>query len=104
MSWLKKLIGKFNAQEAEQGVEKVINAMPTAACLTASAPTVSASEPEEVDPDNPFKQRRYFVKQGRFVDYQDQNSKASGPGDEAEEIHDRPPVDLKTMFPRLSLR
>ena len=104
MSWLKKIIGKLNAQEAEQTAGKIINAMPTAACLTAPAPTVPAPETEEVDPDNPFKQRRYFVKQGRFVDYQDQSSKASAPGDEAQEIQDRPPVELKTVFPRLSLR
>ena len=104
MSWLKKIIGKFNPQGAEQAAEKLIDAMPATGCMTAQASTPIAAEPDEVDDDNPFKQRRYFVKQGRFVDYQDQNSKASGPGDESDDILDRPPTDLKTMFPRLSLR
>ncbi len=108
VSWLKKIIGKFNAEEAERAAKDLINAMPAAACVTARASTAAPArpeaEPEEVDPDNPFKQRRYFVKQGRFVDYEEQSPRASAPGDESEEIRDRPPVDLKTVFPRLSLR
>ena len=104
MSWLKKIIGKLNIQEVEQAAEKLIDAIPATACMTAQVSTPIAAEPDEVDPDNPFKQRRYFVKQGRFVDYAEQASKASAPGDEAQEIHDRPPTNLKTMFPRLSLR
>jgi hypothetical protein len=45
MSWLKKLVSKTSAQGAEQVAEKVLNAMPTAQCITAEPVAAAASEP-----------------------------------------------------------
>jgi hypothetical protein len=98
MSWLKKIVSKICAQ-SEQVAEEVLNAMPAAQCPTAeSVATVSAPAAE-----NPTKQRRYFVKRGLFVDHEDEVAAARAV-ESKEEILDRRPVDLKTLFPKLSLR
>jgi len=103
MSWLKKIVSKISAQGAEQVAEEVLNAMPTAQCLTAQ-PVVAANEPTaDAEDDNPTKQRRYFVKKGLFVDHEEEMA-AARVVESAKEIIDKHPVDLKTMFPKLSLR
>ncbi|MFZ1122136.1 MAG: hypothetical protein WB999_12585 [Candidatus Binataceae bacterium] len=53
--------------------------------------------------ENSTHQRRYFVKKGKWVDNEEERARA-GAVDSAEEIIDRRPVDLKTLFPKLSLR
>jgi hypothetical protein len=53
--------------------------------------------------ENPTKQRRYFVKEGVFVDHEDENPITSA-GEAVKGISDRLPVNLKTLFPKLSLR
>jgi hypothetical protein len=104
MSWLKKIVSKISAQGAEQVAEEVLNAMPTAQCLTAE-PAVAANESTaDAEDDNPTKQRRYFVKKGLFVDHDEEIAAARAPAEPTEEIIDKHPVDLKTMFPKLSLR
>jgi hypothetical protein len=103
MSWLKKIVSTISAR-GEQTVEEVIDAMPTAQCLTAEPQPVSASELyAEAEDENPIKQRRYFVKKGLYVD-NEQERAAARAAESTEEIADRPPVDLKTLFPKLSLR
>jgi hypothetical protein len=47
-------------------------------------------------------QRRYFVKNGKWVDNEEERAAAAA-GDTQEIIIDKRPVDLKTLFPKLSL-
>jgi hypothetical protein len=53
--------------------------------------------------ENSTHQRRYFVKNGQWVDNEEERARA-GAVDSQEEIIDKRPVDLKTLFPKLSLR
>ena len=53
--------------------------------------------------ENQTKQRRYFVKEGVFVDHEDEKP-IKCVGEAVKGISDRLPVDLKTLFPKLSLR
>jgi hypothetical protein len=53
--------------------------------------------------ENPTKQRRYFVKEGVFVDQEDEKPSTRG-GEAVKGISDRLPFDLKTLFSKLSLR
>jgi hypothetical protein len=48
-------------------------------------------------------QRRYFVKNGKWVDNEEERARA-GAVETTEEIIDKRPVDLRTLFPKLSLR
>jgi hypothetical protein len=107
MSWLRKLVSKTSAQGAEQVAEKVLNGMPTAQCITAEPVAAAASEPAAYAQDeNPIKQRRYFVKQGLLVDHADHEDElAAGRAVEsADEVVDKRAIDLKTLFPKISLR
>ena len=53
--------------------------------------------------ENPTKQRRYFVKEGVFVDHEDEKPITCA-GEAVKGISDRLPFDLKTLFSKLSLR
>jgi hypothetical protein len=53
--------------------------------------------------ENPTKQRRYFVKEGVFVDHEDEKPITCA-GETVKGISDRLPFDLKTLFSKLSLR
>jgi hypothetical protein len=53
--------------------------------------------------ENPTKQRRYFVKEGVFVDHEYEKP-IMWKGEAVRRISDGRPVDLKTLFPKLSLR
>jgi hypothetical protein len=102
MSWLTKIVSKFGKENPEQLVEEVPDAVTTAQCLTAES--ISPSEPAtDGEDENPTKQRRYFVKKGLYVDHEAETPDAQT-AEAAEEIPDRHPVDLKTLFPKLSLR
>lgn len=104
MSWLKKIVSTISARGVEQMAEEAIEVVPTAQCLTAQPEPVPASAPAaEAEDENPIKQRRYFVKKGLYVDNEEERA-AAGAVESTEEIADRHPVDLKTLFPKLSLR
>ncbi len=103
MSWLKKIVSTISAR-GEQMAEEVVDVMPTAQCLTAEAEAVPASEPAaEAEDENPIRQRRYFVKKGLYVDNEEEQA-AARIVESNEEIIDKHPVDLKSLFPKLSLR
>jgi hypothetical protein len=53
--------------------------------------------------ENSTRQRRYFVKNGKWVDNEEERARA-GAVETTEEIIDKRPVDLRTLFPKLSLR
>jgi hypothetical protein len=55
--------------------------------------------------ENSTRQRRYFVKTGKWVGNEDEILAAQNGSNGSEEvILDRHPVDLRTLFPKLSLR
>jgi len=104
MSWLKKIVSTISARGVEQMAEEIIDAMPTAQCLTAEPEPVPASEPAaEAEDEDPIKQRRYFVKKGLYVDNAEERAAARAV-ESTGEVADKPPVDLKSLFPKLSLR
>ena len=57
----------------------------------------------DAEDENPTKQRRYFVKQGLLVDHENEKP-ITCTGAAVKGIPDRRTVDLKTLFPKLSLR
>ena len=67
--------------------------------LTAE-PDLAVGDAEE--DDSSTHQRRYFVKSAKWVDNEEERVAAAA-GDTQEIIIDKRPVDLKTLFPKLSL-
>ena len=103
MSLLRKIITTISSDHAQQAVEELAPAMPAVNCLTAEVALVDRPVGELQEDDNPTKQRRYYVKTGRYVDYEEELL-ASGSASAQEVIFDKTPTDLKSLFPRLSLR
>jgi hypothetical protein len=68
--------------------------------VTAEAALADGDAEED---ENSTHQRRYFVKNGKWVDNEEERAVAAA-GDTQEIIIDKRPVDLKTLFPKLSLR
>jgi hypothetical protein len=101
MSWLSKIVSKISKQNPEQSVEEVLDVIPTAHSMTAES--VASGAPATEDDENPTKQRRYFVKTGLYVDNEAEMAAANA-AEAVEEIADRQPTNLKTLFPKLSLR
>ena len=59
----------------------------------------------DAEDENPTKQRRYFAKTGKWIDNEEEELAARNGSNGSEElIFDRRPVDLRTLFPKLSLR
>jgi hypothetical protein len=134
MSWLKKIVSKISKQGAEQAAEEVLNAMPAAQCLTAEAASANPAGQEKENPAGPRRyfikadilrgaivppsasaavvdqdenstpQRRYFVKNGQWVDNEEERARAAADDTQEELRIEKRPVDLKTLFPKLSLR
>jgi hypothetical protein len=78
--------------------------MPTAQCSPAEPVAAAATEPAADSQDeSPVKRRRYFVKQGLFVDHEEEIA-AERALESADEVVDKRPMDLKTLFHRISLR
>jgi hypothetical protein len=103
MSLLRKIISTIRLDHAQQAIEELVPALPAANCLTAEVALVDRPVGEPEEDDNPTKQRRYYVKTGRYVDYEEELL-ASGSASAQEVIFDKTPTDLKSLFPRLSLR
>jgi hypothetical protein len=106
MSWLKKIVSSIGARGVKQVAEQVMEAMPTATCLTAEPDAAAAVSDSAQEDESPIKQRRYFVKKGLYVDNEEERAaaKAAKAAAVADEIPDKQPVDLKSLFPKLSLR
>jgi len=100
MSWLRRIVSTVCSSRVEQVVEEVVDAIPTTQCLTAEPALASEHGAED---ENPTGQRRYFVKRGLFFDPEDKVAQSQS-AKALEEIPDRRPIDLKTLFPKLSLR
>jgi hypothetical protein len=103
MSLLRKIITTIRPDHAHEAIENSAPATPTDNSFTAETTLVAHPVVESEEDDNPWRQRRYFVKTGRYVDYEEEASASQSASAEAV-IFDRPPADLKSLFPRLSLR
>jgi hypothetical protein len=102
MSWLRKMVSKIGKQNPEQSVDEGLDSIPTAHSMSAESAAPGAPSTAE-DEENPTRQRRYFVKTGLYVDNEAEMAPANA-SEAVEEIPDRHPTDLKTLFPKLSLR
>ena len=103
MSLLRKIIETIRSGNAQQEIQKIDDLIPVAAaanCLM-SETTLVDSEPES-DEKRP-RQRRYCVKTGSYVDNEEETS-AQSASTQAVVKFDRPAPDLKSLFPKLSLR
>jgi hypothetical protein len=103
MSLLRKIISTVRLDHTQQAIEEFPPAMPAANCLTAEMALVDRPVGELEEDDNPTKQRRYYVKTGRYVDHEEQVL-ASRSATAQDVIFDKAPTDLKSLFPKLSLR
>ena len=107
MSWLKKIVAAISGQSPEQIVAaEALQAVPKAGCLTSEVATapVAALACASAEADDESKQRRYYVKKGLYVDNAEERAAAALAETASEETLDQQPVDLKTLFPKLSLR
>lgn len=103
MSLLRKIISTISSDHAQQATAEFPPAMPAAKCLASEVALVDRPVGEPEEDDNRTKQRRYYVKTGRYVDYE-QEILASRSASAQEVIFDKTPTDLKSLFPKLSLR
>ena len=103
MSLLRKIISTIRSEHAQQAIEEFAPAMPAANCVTAEVALINRPVGELEEDDNPTKQRRYYVKTGRYVDHEEV---VASPSESAQEMimFDKTPTDLKSLFPKLSLR
>jgi len=103
MSLLRKIISTIRSEHAQQAIEEFAPAMPAANCVTAEVALINRPAGELEEDDNPTKQRRYYVKTGRYVDHEEV---VASPSESAQEviIFDKTATDLKSLFPKLSLR
>ena len=102
MSLLRKIISTIRSDHAQQAIQEFPPAMPAANCLTAEVALVDRSVGEE--DDNPTKQRRYYVKTGRYVDHEEEVLASRSASAQEVITFDKTPTDLKSLFPKLSLR
>ena len=78
--------------------------MPVANCLTAEVALVDRPVGELENGDKPTKQRRYYVKTGRYVDHEEEVLASRSASAQEVIKFDKTPTDLKSLFPKLSLR
>ena len=103
MSFLRKIIATIRPDHGQKATEGLVLVMPAENQLTAEAAQIDRRVAEPEEDENPTKQRRYYVKTGRYVDYEEEVSTQAASG-QAVVRFDKAPADLKSLFPRLSLR
>jgi hypothetical protein len=104
MSLLRKIISTIRSEHAQQAIKEFAPAMPPANCVRAEVAPINRPAGELEEDDNPTKQRRYYVKTGRYVDHEEEV--LASRSESAQEVitFDKTPTDLKSLFPKLSLR
>ncbi len=100
MSLLRKIIATICPDNAQPLIVQLAPAAPGPDCFAAETVLASRRFSEE---ENPTRQRRYYVKTGRYVDLEEELAPSPTATAEAV-IFDKPAVDLKSLFPKLSLR
>ena len=104
MSLLRKIISIIRSDRAQQAIAESELTMPAANVLTAEVALVDRPVGELEKGDNPTKQRRYYVKTGRYVDHEEEVLASRSASAQEVIIFDKTPTDLKSLFPKLSLR
>ena len=104
MSLLRKIISIIRSDRAQQAIAEFPPAMPAANCLTAEVALVDRPVGELEKGDKPTKQRRYYVKTGRYVDHEEEVLASRSASAQEVIKFDKTPTDLKSLFPKLSLR
>jgi hypothetical protein len=72
MSLLSKIISTIRSDHAQQAIEEFAPAMPAANCVRAEVALINRPAGELEEDDNPTRQRRYYVKTGRYVDHEEE--------------------------------
>ena len=103
MSLLRKIISTICSDHAQHAIEGFAPAMSAENCLMAEVALIDRPAGKLEEDDNPTKQRRYYVKTGRYVDHEEEVL-ASRSATAQEVMFDKTPTDLKSLFPKLSLR
>ena len=104
MSLLRKIISTIRSERAPQPIEESTPAMSAANCLTAEVALIDRPAGKLEEDDNPTKQRRYYVKTGRYVDHEEEVLASRSASAQEVITFDKTPTDLKSLFPKLSLR
>jgi hypothetical protein len=104
MSLLSKIISTIRSDHAQQAIEEFAPAMPAANCVRAEVALINRPAGELEEDDNPTRQRRYYVKTGRYVDHEEEVVVVTIGSAQEVIIFDKTPTDLKSLFPKLSLR
>ena len=102
MSLLRKIIETIRSGNAQQEIQKddLIPVAAAANCLMSETALVdSESESDDKRP----RQRRYYVKTGSYVDYEEEVSTRAASAQMVVRF-DKTSADLKSLFPKLSLR
>jgi hypothetical protein len=103
MSLLRKIIETIRLGDAQQEIQKIDDLMAVAAapkCLTSETALVDS---ELESDDQRRRQRRYYVKTGSYVYYEEEVSTRAASAQMVVRF-DKTPADLKSLFPKLSLR
>ena len=104
MSLLRKIISTIRSERAPQAIEESTPAMSAANCLAAEVALMDRPAGETEEDNNPTKQRRYYVKTGRYVDHEEEVLASRSASAQEVIRFDKTPTDLKSLFPKLSLR
>jgi|HubBroStandDraft_4_1064222.scaffolds.fasta_scaffold500766_1 hypothetical protein len=104
MSLLRKIISTICPDHVQQAIEGFAPAMSAENCLTAEVALINRPAGELEEDDNPTKQRRYYVKTGRYVDHEEEVLASRSASAQEVITFDKTPTDLKSLFPKLSLR
>ena len=103
MSLLRKIIETIRSGNAQQEIQKIDDLIPVAAAANCLMSETALVDSESESDDKRPRQRRYYVKTGSYVDYEEEVSTRAATAQMVVRF-DKTPADLKSLFPKLSLR
>ena len=102
MSLLRKIIDTIRSGNAQQEIQKD-DLIPVAAAANCLMSETALVDSESESDDKRSRQRRYYVKTGSYVDYEEEVSTRAASAQMVVRF-DKTSADLKSLFPKLSLR
>ena len=102
MSLLRKIIETIRSGNAQQEIQKD-DLIPVAAAANCLMSETALVDSESESDDKRSRQRRYYVKTGSYVDYEEEVSTRAASAQMVVRF-DKTSADLKSLFPKLSLR
>jgi len=102
MSLLRKIIDTIRSGDAQQEIQKD-DLIPVAAAANCLMSETALVDSESESDDKRSRQRRYYVKTGSYVDYEEEVSTRAASAQMVVRF-DKTSADLKSLFPKLSLR